>query len=196
MATSHGTPFRKDLQARSYRSESKTKDWNAAQYLKFEEQRTRPARDLLSRVPLASPRRIVDLGCGPGNSTAVVVERYPQAHVTGMDSSSDMVTTARKALPQVDFTLGDLSSYTPSEPADLLFSNAVFQWVPYPDRIPIMKRLIQSMQPGGVFAFQVPDNYLEPTHQLMRSVAREGPWAKTLDPLNPGLAQFQTPQEL
>lgn len=196
MAFNHGIPSQPQIPARSYRSASKTGDWNAAQYLKFEEQRTRPSRDLLSSVPLTSPRRIIDLGCGPGNSTAVVLERYPQAHVTGMDSSIDMVTTARAAFPQVDFTLGDLASYTPSEPVDLLFSNAVFQWIPFADRIPIMKRLIQSMQPGGVFAFQVPDNYLEPSHKLMRSVAQEGPWAKTLSPLKPGLGPFQTPQEL
>ena len=182
--------------SRSYRAVAQTKDWSAAQYLKFEEQRTRPARDLLSQVPLSSPKRIIDLGCGPGNSTAVVLNRYPSAHVTGMDSSADMIKTAKAALPQVDFALGDLSSYTPGEPVDLLFSNAVFQWIAHADRIPIMKRLIESLQPGGVFAFQVPDNYLEPSHKSMRAVAQEGPWAETLAPLKPGLGPFHTPQQL
>lgn len=182
--------------ARSYRSSTKTKDWDAAQYLKFEQQRTRPARDLLAQVPLSSPRRITDLGCGPGNSTAVLQSQFPDAHVTGVDSSSDMIKTAKEALPHIDFALGDLSSYAPDQPDDLLFSNAVFQWIPYEERIPIMKRLLESLQPGGVFAFQVPDNHLEPTHKAMRDVAQEGPWAETLGPLKPGLGPFQTPQQL
>ena len=182
--------------ARSYRSSTKTKDWNAAQYLKFEQQRTRPARDLIAQVPLRSPRRVTDLGCGPGNSTAVLKELFPDAQVTGMDSSSDMIKTAKAALPHIDFALGDLSSYAPDQPEDLLFSNAVFQWIPYEERIPIMKRLLESLQPGGVFAFQVPDNRLEPSHKAMRDVAQEGPWAETLGPLKPALDKFQTPQQL
>jgi trans-aconitate 2-methyltransferase len=182
--------------SRSYRATAKTKDWSAAQYLKFEEQRTRPARDLLSRTPISNPQHIVDLGCGPGNSTAVVLDRYPKARVTGMDSSEDMIKTAKAMLPHVDFTLADLSSYTPAEPVDLLFSNAVFQWIAHEDRIPIMERLINSLPSGGVFAFQVPDNYLEPTHKAMREVAQKGPWAETLAPLKPGLGPFHSPQEL
>lgn len=181
---------------RSYRSATQTKDWSASQYLKFEAQRTRPARDLLAQIPLASPRRITDLGCGPGNSTAAIIERFPDAHVTGMDSSSDMIKTAKAAYPNVDFAIGDLSSYSPDESADLLFSNAVFQWIPSGDRIPIMKRLLQSLKPGAVLAIQVPDNYLEGSHKAMRAVALEGPWAETLGPLKPGLAAFQTPMEL
>lgn len=191
-----GGLFQQRPAPRSYRSAAQTKDWSAAQYLKFEEQRTRPSRDLLAQVPLISPRRIIDLGCGPGNSTAVVLERYPEAQVTGLDSSSDMITTARAALPKVDFALGDLATYTPDEPVDLLFSNAVFQWISYEDRIPIIQRLIQSLQPGGVFAFQVPDNYLEPANKAMRTVAQEGPWAETLGPLKPGLGPMQTPNQL
>lgn len=180
--------------SRHYRST--TKDWSATQYLKFERERTRPSRDLLSQVPLESPRRVIDLGCGPGNSTAVLVEQYPDAHITGMDSSPDMIEKAKAAYPDVEFTLGDLGSYTPEEPADLLFTNAVFQWIKPEDRIPIMKRLIQSQKPGGVFALQVPDNYMEPSHEAMRLVAQNGPWAETLNRLQPALKQFQTPQEL
>jgi trans-aconitate 2-methyltransferase len=185
-----------NLATRSYRSGAQTKDWSAAQYLKFEAQRTRPARDLIAQVPLKSPKSIIDLGCGPGNSTAALAEYFPDAHVTGMDSSSDMIKTAKAALPHIDFAIGDLSSYEPKEPADLLFSNAVFQWIPSDQRIPIMKRLIESLQPGGVFAFQVPDNFLEPSHKAMREVAKENPWTETLCPLKPALDAFQTPREL
>ncbi|KAH8817111.1 S-adenosyl-L-methionine-dependent methyltransferase [Xylogone sp. PMI_703] len=179
---------------RFYRST--TKDWSASQYLKFEKERTRPSRDLLSQVPVESPKRIIDLGCGPGNSTAVLVERYPDAQVTGIDSSPDMIQKAKASYPNTEFGLGNLQSYTPAEETDLLFSNAVFQWIKHTDRIPIMKRLIQSQQAGGVFAFQVPDNYLEPSHAAMREVAEKGPWAETLSRLQPSLGPFQTPQEL
>lgn len=185
-----------NLASRSYRSGAQTKDWSASQYLKFESQRTRPARDLVAQVPLRSPKRIIDLGCGPGNSTAALAEYFPDAHVTGMDSSSDMIKTAKAALPHIDFAIGDLSSYKPEDSADLLFSNAVFQWIPSEQRIPIMRRLVESLQPGGVFAFQVPDNFLEPSHTAMREVAKESPWAETLGPLKPALDAFQTPREL
>lgn len=173
-----------------------TKDWSAAQYLKFAEQRTRPSRDLIAQVPLASPTRIIDIGCGPGNSTEVLAKQWPDAHISGMDSSPDMIDTARKALPNLDFTVADLATYTPEGPVDLLFSNAVFQWINFEDRIPIISRLIQSLKPGGVFAFQVPDNHAEKSHEAMRAVAENGPWAETLGRLKPALGPFQTPLEL
>lgn len=173
------------------------KDWSADQYLKFAGERTRPSYDLLAQVPLTSPRRVVDLGCGPGNSTAVLAARYPDAHLRGMDSSPDMVRTAQTTLPDVPFELGDLSTYTPDEPADLLFSNAVFQWLPVQDRIPIIRRLIQTQPAGGVFAFQVPDNFTEPSHAAMRDTAANGgPWTAVLKDRPQALAKFQSPQEL
>lgn len=172
------------------------KDWSAVQYLKFENERTRPSRELLAQVPLQSPQRIVDLGCGPGNSTAVLIEQYPQAHVSGIDSSPDMIAKAKVALPNIEFTVNDLSTYTPAEPADLLFTNAVFQWIPLADRIPIITKLIQTLPSGGVFALQVPDNLTEPSHVAMQSVAAQGPWAETLKRLNPMRDPLQSPQEL
>ncbi|KAJ9614201.1 hypothetical protein H2200_002337 [Cladophialophora chaetospira] len=172
------------------------KDWDAAQYLKFEAERTRPVRDLLAQLPLTSPKRIVDLGCGPGNSTEVLVKHFPQAHITGLDSSPDMIEKARKRLPDLDFTIGDLSSFEQKEPSDLLYSNAVYQWVPYDQRMQIFTRLIQSQAPGGVFAFQVPDNFNEPSHEAMRAVADEGPWAEDLRRVTTFRKAFQSPQEL
>jgi trans-aconitate 2-methyltransferase len=102
-------------------------DWNAHQYLKFEDERTRPARDLLAQVPLARARTAVHLGCGPGNSTELLIDRYPEATVTGLDSSKDMLRKARERLPGCVFIEADLATWTPREPMDLMLANAVFQ---------------------------------------------------------------------
>ena len=172
-----------------------TKDWSASQYLKFESERSRPARDLLAQVSLDKPRRIVDLGCGPGNSTEILRQRYPTAELSGMDSSPDMLEKARATLPDVQFHQADLTSYEPTETVDLFYSNAVFQWLSTAQRIPTIKRLLQTQQPGSVFAFQIPDNFTEPSHAAMRETADEGPWAETLRKLQPSLGQMPSPQE-
>ncbi|KAE8347113.1 hypothetical protein BDV24DRAFT_174660 [Aspergillus arachidicola] len=169
-------------------------DWSATQYLKFEDERTMPARDLLARVPLQAPRRVVDLGCGPGNSTAVLATRYPDAHIVGMDSSPDMIEKAKATLPAYEFSVEDLRSYSPPPSVDLFFSNAVFQWLKKEERITVIKGLMETQPSGGVFAFQVPDNLMEPSHVLMREVASNGPWASTLS--NVGRDTFQSPQEI
>jgi len=164
----------------------KSADWSASQYLKFGSERTRAVQDLVSQLPSTAPRRVVDLGCGPGNSTAVLSSRYPDATVSGVDSSPDMLSTARATLPDVDFQQADLLTYTPEPGADLLFSNAVFHWLRREDRIPTMLRLLDTQQPGGVFAFQVPDNCEEPSHRAMRETAgRPGPWRQYFQNLGP-----------
>ena len=146
-----------------------TEDWSAKQYLKFADERTRPPRDLLAQVPLDSPRRVVDLGCGPGNSTELLVERFPHAEVIGIDSSPDMLRQAREQLPRCAFVEGDLSSWVPEQDTDLLFGNAVFHWVP--DHPKVLARLLQSLPPGSVLAVQMPDNTNEPALMLMEKVA-------------------------
>lgn len=156
-----------------------SRDWSATQYLKFGNERTRAVRDLVSQLPPWSPKRIIDLGCGPGNSTTVLAARYPDAVITGMDSSPNMLSKARQALPDVDFVQGDLKTFEPEPGTDLLFSNAVFHWLRTEDRIPAIVRLLRTQNPGGVFAFQVPDNYEEPSHRAMRETALlDGPWQK------------------
>jgi len=147
-------------------------EWDARQYLKFEEDRTRPARDLLAAVPLERVELAVDLGCGPGNSTELLVGRYPEARVLGVDSSADMLRQARARLPRCEFVDGDVASWAPSELVDLLFGNAVFQWVP--DHLRVMARLVEGLREGGVLAVQMPDNTREPSHVLMgEAAARE-----------------------
>ncbi|PWY87005.1 S-adenosyl-L-methionine-dependent methyltransferase [Aspergillus heteromorphus CBS 117.55] len=163
-----------------------TQTWNATQYLKFASERTLPARDLLTRVLSLqeqqqqhhhhhhSPLRITDLGCGPGNSTAVLAAQFPQAQITGLDSSAAMIQQAQTTgTPRITFSQADISTYTPprSSPTDLFFSNAVLHWLPRAARIETIRRLMATQPSGGMFAFQVPDNLEEMSHVKMREVA-------------------------
>ncbi len=155
-------------------------DWSAQQYLKFEDERTRPARDLLAQVPLASASRIYDLGCGPGNSTELLVERFPDADIIGVDSSPDMLRQARERLPRCEFVQADLADWEAPADADLLYSNATFQWVP--DHLAVLKRLLAGLKRESALAVQMPDNTNEPSHVWMREVARETQFAKLIPP--------------
>ncbi|KAL5586056.1 hypothetical protein FOBRF1_015926 [Fusarium oxysporum] len=172
--------------------------WSADQYVKFLKDRTRPSTDLLAHVPNTSPKRVVDVGCGPGNSTAVLAERYPNAHVSGFDSSADMIKKAKQTLPNVSFEVADLLTYKPEEPVDVLFSNAVFQWLPNGQRIEIVRKLLDHVAPGGSLAFQVPFNLEEPSHALMRETADTPnmPWTEKLRAANYSRDQFPSPTEI
>jgi len=149
--------------------------WSPGQYLKFEDERTRPARDLLTVVPLTAIRRAVDIGCGPGNSTELVAERFPDAEIVGLDSSPEMLEAARKRLPNVTFVEADVASWQPDPGTDLLYANATFQWVP--DHQAVLRRLFEGLPSGGVLAVQMPDNVAtEPSHTLMREIAGQSPF--------------------
>ena len=168
-------------------------DWSAKQYLKFEDERTRPPCDLLAQVPLDSPRRVVDLGCGPGNSTELLIGRFPHADVIGIDSSPDMLRQARERLPRCTFVEGDLSTWMPEQATDLLFGNAVFQWVP--DHPKVLARLLRSLPPGGVLAAQMPDNTNEPALMLMEKVAASGPWTAAITQANAARHDLLRPED-
>jgi trans-aconitate 2-methyltransferase len=170
--------------------------WSSAQYLKFEDERTRPARDLLAQVPLESVARAYDLGCGPGNSTELLAARFGKDCVTGLDRDPNMLAAARSRLKGTAFLEADLERWQPPEPADLLYANAVFQWVP--DHLAALARLMDGLKPGGVLAVQMPDNLQEPSHVAMEQVAQHGPWRAQFtvrnpkrDPLPPPDAYFE-----
>lgn len=129
-------------------------------------------------MPLRAPRRVFDLGCGPGNSTEVLRQRYPNAEIVGIDSSPDMLAKARERLPGVSFVKADLRTWSPPADADLFYSNATFQWIP--DHIPVLQRLLQALPEGGALAVQMPDNITEPSHRAIRETAASGPWAAAL----------------
>lgn len=163
--------------------------WSARQYVAFEDERTRPARDLLAAIPGTDVRSAIDIGCGPGNSTELLVERFPNATVRGLDSSTDMIDAARKRLPQVQFDTSDIDTWSESGPFDVIFANAVLQWLP--DHANLLPALVNKLAPGGSLAIQMPDNLDEPSHRLMREVAADGPWAGKLA----GVARQRTEME-
>lgn len=153
-------------------------DWNPGLYARFEDERTRPAADLLDRVALEAPRLAYDLGCGPGNSTQLIVRRFPDAEVVGLDTSAAMLDSARQRLPALRFEIADAATWRPERAPDLIYANAVLQWLP--DHPTLLPRLFGLLAPGGVLAVQMPDNLSEPTHRLMREVAADGPWAAAI----------------
>lgn len=153
-------------------------DWDPTLYARFSEERARPVGDLLARVPLAAPRRIVDLGCGAGASTAPLVARWPQAEVLGIDTSPAMIAAARTAVAGARFEIADVATFEPAAPVDLLFSNAALQWLP--DHATLLPRLMGLLAPGGVLAVQMPETLDEPSHAAMRAVAADPPFATVL----------------
>lgn len=152
--------------------------WSAKQYVAFEDERTRPVRDLLSALASKPVGRAIDLGCGPGNSTEVLTQRFPQAEVSGIDSSEDMILAARQRLPKLRFEVVDVAHWQDPGPYDVILANAVFHWLP--DHAALFPSLIKKLSPGGALAVQMPDNLDGPAHRLMRETAADGPWAAKL----------------
>ncbi|QIK65363.1 methyltransferase domain-containing protein [Nocardioides sp. HDW12B] len=165
-------------------TEERAHRWDPQLYLAHADDRARPFVELLARVQRpgdAAPRRVVDLGCGPGHLTALMAERWPQAVVHGLDSSSEMVEAARRdvpADPRLSFEVADLRSWRPEEPVDLIVSNATLQWVP--DHLALLPHLLAQLAPGGTLAFQVPGNEQAPSTLLRRELARDPRFAPYL----------------
>jgi trans-aconitate 2-methyltransferase len=162
-------------------SETLTPGWDPAKYLEFAGPRLQPALDLLARVPLAAPGAVYDLGCGAGNVTRFLAERWPSAVVTGVDGSSAMLAAARAAVPTVTWEEADLGAWRAPRPADLLFSNAALHWLD--DHPRLFPRLIAGLAPGGVLAVQMPRNHGAPSHTEMVAAAEAGPWRERLRPM-------------
>jgi trans-aconitate 2-methyltransferase len=154
-------------------------DWDPALYLKFTDHRLRPALDLMARVPLSDAGTIYDLGCGPGNVTRVLAERWPRARVTGVDASPEMLAKAR-AIAGITWQQSDLARWRADAPADLVYSNAAFHWLD--DHATLFPHLLAQVRPGGFLAVQMPRQHLNPTHRILFALAREPAWADAAVP--------------
>lgn len=146
-------------------------DWNPSLYLKFADERTRPAAELTARIVQQPVKLAVDLGCGPGNSTALLRAAWPEARIIGVDNSAAMLAQAAKALPDCEFITANIEDWQPSEPADVIYANASLQWLT--EHQTLFPRLVRQLANSGVLAVQMPDNWQEPSHTLMRQVAEE-----------------------
>ena len=153
-------------------------DWDPELYRQFEAERTRPASDLLARISPAQPQHISDLGCGPGNSTQLLHQRFPLAQLVGIDNSVAMLASAQQRLPECAFLEADIRQWQPSEPQDLIYANASLQWLT--DHQQLFPSLLSKLATHGILAVQMPDNQDEPSHRAMREVAENGPWQQTL----------------
>jgi len=152
--------------------------WDPNQYLKFADHRLRPALDLLQRIPAAEPGHVVDLGCGAGNVAKLLAERWPEARVTGIDSSMPMLEKARAAAPNIAFIQAEMDTWRPSAPVGVLYSNAALHWLDGHETL--FPRLMQQVAPGGALAVQMPRNHRAPSHTSMAEAVEAGPWRAKL----------------
>ncbi|HEY7609844.1 MAG TPA: trans-aconitate 2-methyltransferase [Alphaproteobacteria bacterium] len=152
--------------------------WDPNQYLKFADHRLRPALDLLARIRAGEPGAVFDLGCGAGNVTKLLAERWPKARVTGVDSSLAMLEKARAAAPRIAFILAELAAWRAAEPASVVYSNAAMHWLEHHEAL--FPRLVEQLAPGGTLAIQMPRNHGAPSHTAMAEAAEAGPWKAKL----------------
>ena len=155
--------------------------WDPSQYLKFAGHRLRPALDLMGRIDAGSPATVYDLGCGTGNVTRILADRWSDARVIGVDSSPDMLAAARTESPAIAWVEADLNTWTPDSPADVLYSNAAFHWLD--DHETLFPHLVGLLAPGGVLAVQMPRNHAAPSLACIIEAAEAGPWIDTLRPI-------------
>jgi trans-aconitate 2-methyltransferase len=151
--------------------------WDPDRYLTYADERGRPFVELIGRIPATGPGTVLDLGCGPGNLTRLLADRWPGARVAGLDSSPEMIAAARKVDERIAFDVADLRAWAADgpEPVDVLVSNATLQWVP--GHLELLPDLVAAVRPGGWLAFQVPGNFDEPSHTIRRDLAAEAPYA-------------------
>ena len=149
--------------------------WDPERYLTYADERGRPFVELTARIGAVAPASVVDLGCGPGNLTRLLADRWPDARVQGLDSSPTMIAAARRSEATVDFEVADLRAWDPTGLVDIIVSNATLQWVD--GHLDLLPGLIRRLAPGGWLAFQVPGNFSEPSHELRRELADQAPYA-------------------
>jgi len=155
--------------------------WDPAQYLKFAGERMRPAVDLLARIPAEAPQTVVDLGCGAGNLAPMFLARWPQAGLTGVDSSPEMLAKARAGHPRAQFVQADIGRWRPAAPVDVLYSNAALHWLEGHARL--IPGLLEAVKPGGFLAIQMPRNFSAPSHTTIVEAIEQGPWRAQLEPV-------------
>ncbi len=151
-------------------------DWNSEQYLKYENERTQPAIDLANRIYIDVPKKVIDIGCGPGNSTQILAQRFPNAYILGIDNSPNMIETAKRDYPNLDFKTCDAGKDLSmiDNDFDVVFSNACIQWIPNHNQL--LKNMITLLKPGGILAVQTPINYKEPIHKIIEEVSTSEKW--------------------
>lgn len=151
-------------------------DWNSKQYLRFEKERTQPAKDLIHRIEIENPKNVLDIGCGPGNSTYELKKRWPNAKIHGIDNSENMIKTAKSTYKDIEFTIVDASNQLPmlTERYDIVFSNACIQWLPNHNKL--LREMIELLNDDGILAIQLPMNFNEPIHQLIKEVIQREKW--------------------
>ena len=155
--------------------------WDPEQYLAFDDLRLRPALDLLARIPGEATGPVVDLGCGPGNVTKMLHDRFPDGELIGVDSSPEMLARAREALPAARFVEASIAEWRPETAAQVIYSNAALHWLD--DHGMLLPRLFACLAPGGHLAIQMPRNHGEASHQAMIETVEGGAWAERLRPV-------------
>jgi trans-aconitate 2-methyltransferase len=169
--------------------------WDPAQYVRYSDERGRPFHELVARIPADAPLRAVDIGCGPGSLTATLAARWPTARITGIDSSPDMIAAATAAAEpgRIEFHEADLRDWRPDDEVDVVVANAVLQWVP--GHLGLLPHLAGWLAPGGSLAFQVPDNFAEPSHTIVRDLCESPRWRERLGPGGAGVAAVERPTD-
>lgn len=154
--------------------------WDPQLYLKFNRERTQPAIDLAARIEITEPQSVIDLGCGPGNSTAVLKARWPEADITGLDSDADMLAAARLKLPEANWVQADAANWQRDRQYEVVFSNAMLQWLP--DHARVIENWFSAVAEGGALAVQIPINFSEPVHRHILEVADDPRWSDLTNP--------------
>jgi trans-aconitate 2-methyltransferase len=155
--------------------------WDPAQYLKFAGERMRPALDLLAHIPVEALQAVADLGCGAGSLAPMFLARWPQAKLTGVDSSPEMLAKARAEHPRAQFVQADIGRWRPAAPVDVLYSNAALHWLEGHERL--IPGLLEAVRPGGFLAIQMPRNFNAPSHTTIVETIEQGPWRARLEPV-------------